>query len=63
MDMDYMILKEASAKWGVTPRWINYFLLWWTYSRTCKDGNGLADTKISIKTCGWSDKTRERIVP
>ena len=20
-----MILKEASAKWGVTPRWINYF--------------------------------------
>lgn len=25
MDMDYMILKEASAKWGVTPRWINYF--------------------------------------
>ena len=23
--MDYMILKEASAKWGVTPRWINYF--------------------------------------
>ena len=27
MDMDYMILKEASAKWGVTPRWINYFAL------------------------------------
>ena len=25
IDMDYMILKEASAKWGVTPRWINYF--------------------------------------
>lgn len=25
MDMDYMTLKEASTKWGVTPRWINYY--------------------------------------
>ncbi len=24
-DMDYMKLKEASEKWGVTPRWINYY--------------------------------------
>ena len=24
--MDYMTLKEASNKWGVTPRWINYFV-------------------------------------
>ena len=23
-DMDYMTLKEASEKWGVTPRQINY---------------------------------------
>ena len=23
-DMDYMTLKEASEKWGVTPRRINY---------------------------------------
>lgn len=23
--MDYMTLKEASEKWGVTPRWINYY--------------------------------------
>lgn len=23
--MDYMTLKEASAIWGVTPRWINYY--------------------------------------
>ncbi len=22
--MDYMTLKEASAKWGITPRQINY---------------------------------------
>ena len=22
--MDYMTLKEASEKWGVSPRWINY---------------------------------------
>ena len=36
--MDYMTLKEASEKWGVT------------YSWRCKDGNGLADTQISTKT-------------
>ena len=24
--MDYMTLKEASKIWGVTPRWINYYL-------------------------------------
>ena len=23
--MDYMTLKEASEKWGVTPRWMNYY--------------------------------------
>ena len=23
--MDYMTLKETSEKWGVTPRWINYY--------------------------------------
>lgn len=25
MDMDYMTLKEAGEKWGVTLRWINYY--------------------------------------
>lgn len=23
--MDYMTLKEAAEKWGVTARWINYY--------------------------------------
>ncbi|MFQ7111932.1 MAG: DNA-binding protein [Anaerovoracaceae bacterium] len=23
--MDYMTIKEAGKKWGVTPRWINYY--------------------------------------
>ena len=23
--MDYMTLKEAAEKWGVTSRWINYY--------------------------------------
>lgn len=48
--MDYMTLKEASEKWGVTPRWINYYCFCRTYSWRCKDGNGLADTQISTKT-------------
>ena len=25
IDMDYMTLKEAGEKWGVIPRWINYY--------------------------------------
>ena len=25
MDMDYMTLKEAAEKWGVTPRRVNYY--------------------------------------
>ena len=25
VNVDYMTLKEASEKWGVTPRWINYY--------------------------------------
>ena len=25
MNMDYMTLKEASEKWGVTPRRVNYY--------------------------------------
>ena len=25
IDIDYMTLKEASEKWGVTHRWINYY--------------------------------------
>ena len=25
LNMDYMTLKEASEKWGVTPRRINYY--------------------------------------
>ena len=24
-EMEYMTLKEAGEKWGVTPRWINYY--------------------------------------
>ncbi len=23
--MDYVTLKEANEKWGVSPRWINYY--------------------------------------
>ena len=38
--MDYMTLKEAGEKWGVTPRWINYY---------CSAGRipGVADSSSS----------------
>mgnify|MGYP000087404767 CR=1 FL=1 len=41
--MDYMTLKEAAEKWGVTPRRVNYYLCWWAYPRRCENGWYLAD--------------------
>ena len=50
--MDYMTLKEASTKWGVTPRWINYY---------CSAGRipGAVKMGISTKTSRWADKARK----
>ena len=36
--MDYMTLKEASEKWGVTPRHVNYY---------CADGRISGAVKIA----------------
>lgn len=36
--MDYMTLKEASEKWKVTPRWINYY---------CADGRIPGAVKVA----------------
>jgi len=38
--MDYMTLKEAAEKWGVTPRRVNYYC-----AGGRKDGWCLADPK------------------
>ena len=42
--MDYMTLKEASEKWGVTPA-DQLFVCRWAYPRRCKDGYHLADSQ------------------
>ena len=36
--MDYMTLKEAAEKWGVTPRRVNYFFFWGGVSRGFEGG-------------------------
>ena len=36
--MDYMTLKEAGEKWGVTPRRVNYY---------CADGRITGDVKMA----------------
>ena len=41
--MDYMTLKEAAEKWGVTPRRVN--LRRRAHPRRCEDGWCLADPK------------------
>ena len=43
--MDYMTLKEASEKWGVSSRQVKPLLRRWAYSRRGKVQPGLADTQ------------------
>ena len=50
--MDYMTLKEASEKWGVTPAPDKLSMCFWPYSRSCEDGYDLAHTKGCTKTAG-----------
>ena len=59
--MDYMTLKEAAEKWGVTPRRINYYCAGGPYSRRCEDGYNLVDPERRGETCGYEDKTRKGI--
>ena len=58
--MDYMTLKEAVEKWGVTPRRI-LLLRRCPYSRRCEDGYNLVDPERRGETCGYEDKTRKGI--
>ncbi len=41
--MDYTTLKEASEKWGVTPRWVNYYCAGGRIPWCCQNGYNLAD--------------------
>ena len=43
--MDYMTLKEAAEKWGVTPRRVNYYCAGGRTPRCSEDGWCLADSK------------------
>ena len=43
--MDYMTLKEAAEKWGVTPRRVNYYCAAGRIPGAVKDGWCLADPK------------------
>ena len=42
--MDYMTLKEAAEKWGVTPRQGKLLLCRRAYPRRCENGRCLADS-------------------
>ncbi len=48
--MDYMTLKEASEKWGVTPRWINYYCSAGRIPGAVKMGTDWLKTKTAKKT-------------
>ena len=54
--MDYMMLKEASEKWKISVRQVNYYC---TDGRIPGDGNNLADPERCGKAGGWQDKKRQ----
>ena len=43
--MDYMTLKEASKKWGISSRQINYYCVDGRIPGAVENGYHLADTK------------------
>ena len=47
--MDYMTLKEAAEKWGVSPRRVNYYCAGERIPRRCEDGRCLAHSQNSGK--------------
>ena len=55
--MDYMTLKEASEKWGVSIRQINYYC---ADSRIPGEGGyNLADSERRGKACGYENEARK----
>ena len=42
--MDYMTIKEASEKWGVSARQIKYYCEL-PYSRRCENGNTMVNSQ------------------
>ena len=52
-EMEYMTLKEAGEKWGVSARHS------WPYSRRCENGNTMVNSQRCQKAGGWQDKARE----
>lgn len=59
--MEYMTLKEAAEKWGITPPTSKLLLCRWPYSRRCEDGYNLANPERCGKACGYENKTRKGI--
>lgn len=70
--MDYMTLKEAAEKWGVTARWINYYCTAgripgavkmatiWLIPKTAEkpiDGRTKEEREISMKKYCWLKMT------
>ena len=66
--MDYMTLKEAAEKWGVTPRRVNYYCAAGRIPGAVKmAGVWLipknAEKPIDGRTKQGKDKTREEVAP
>lgn len=57
--MDYMTLKEASEKWGVSNSADKLLLRRWPYSRCCEGGYNLADSERRGKACGYENEARK----
>ena len=59
--MDYMTLKEAAEKWGVTPRRVNYYCAAGRIPGAVKMAGVWLIPKNAEKPIGRKDKTRKGI--
>ena len=61
--MDYMTLKEAAEKWGVTPGQVIYYCAGGRIPGAVKMAGVWLIPKTAEKPIDGSDKTREGIAP
>lgn len=54
--MEYMTLKEAGEKWGVSPRRVNYYCAAGRIPGAVKMATIWANAETSGKASGWPEK-------
>ena len=59
--MDYISVKEAAQKWGITSRMVNYHCAAGRIEGAQKIGNMWVVPKDAAKTRGWTAQTSGKV--